>query len=99
LANLLKEQSKKGHFSGGSSKKMEMLVSHYLNHESVKEFMNRPPEGIVIHEISPANPLSSRGLLSGKDDILSDYQQGLLAGKEFIINQRSQIESRCSTSL
>ncbi|MGF1719067.1 patatin family protein [Vibrio kyushuensis] len=87
LAYLIKEQSIKHNFSGEKSKKMEMLVSHYLNHESVKEFMNSPPEETLIHEIAPVTPLSSKGLLSGKDDILSDYQQGRLAGKEFLSNK------------
>ncbi|MEZ9233439.1 patatin family protein [Vibrio amylolyticus] len=87
LVSLIKEQSTKHNFKGDGSKKMEMLVSHYLNHEVVKEFMLDPPEEVVIHEISPLVPLSSKGLLSNKDDILSDYQQGQLVGKEFILKQ------------
>ncbi|WP_295890417.1 patatin family protein [uncultured Vibrio sp.] len=87
LVSLIKEQSIKHNFKGDGSKKMEMLVSHYLNHEIAKEFMIEPPEEVSIHEISPLTPLSSKGLLSNKDDILSDYQQGALAGKEFILKQ------------
>ncbi|MCK6263515.1 patatin family protein [Vibrio sp. ZSDE26] len=90
LANLIKVQSEKRNFSGEHTKKMEMLVSHYLNHESVKEFMREPPVGVTIHEIAPLSPLLSKGLLSGKDEILSDYQQGLLAGKEYLERHHDQ---------
>ncbi|GAL15541.1 predicted esterase of the alpha-beta hydrolase superfamily [Vibrio astriarenae] len=81
---MITEQKDKLNFSKPSSQKMDMLVNHYANHESVKEFMREPPEGVTIHEIAPQKTLQTKGLLSSKDDIMADYESGQLAGFEFL---------------
>ncbi|MGR5166047.1 patatin-like phospholipase family protein [Vibrio astriarenae] len=95
LTQMLSEQKDKLNFSKPSSQKMDMLVNHYANHEAVKEFMRTPPEGVNIHEISPQNGLMTKGLLSSKDDIMADYENGQLAGFEFL----KQIQERYNSTL
>ncbi|GAM66678.1 hypothetical protein JCM19236_3008 [Vibrio sp. JCM 19236] len=82
LTELLTQQSQK--WRTHTPRTMEMLFAHYTNHMSVTEFMNCPPEGVVIHELAPPKPLSSTGLMSGKDDILVDYETGIMVGKDFL---------------
>ncbi|MDR9831275.1 patatin family protein [Vibrio sp. FNV 38] len=95
LSQMLAEQKQKLNFTKPSSQKMDMLVNHYISHEAVKEFMRQPPKGVTIHEIAPKNGLMSRGLLSHRDDILADYENGQLAGFEFL----KQLEERDNSSL
>ncbi|WP_261817891.1 patatin family protein [Vibrio gallicus] len=82
LTELLIQQSQK--WRTHTPRSMEMLFSHYANHMSVSEFMNCPPEGVVIHELAPDKPLSCSGLMSGKSDILADYERGIMVGKDFL---------------
>nr|WP_301334091.1 DUF6363 domain-containing protein [Vibrio agarivorans] len=72
-----------------------MLVNHYANHEAVKEFMRTPPEGVIIHEITPKSDLLTKGLLSSRDDIMADYENGQLAGFEFL----KQMQERDNSTL
>ncbi len=84
LSQLVAQQAEKFKSSKAYSKNMRMLVQHYSNHTAVKEFMSNPPQDVTIYEIAPEVPLLCHGLLSDKDDILHDYQVGLLAGSQFL---------------
>ncbi|MGL6312651.1 patatin-like phospholipase family protein [Vibrio sp. WXL103] len=84
LTQMLAEQKHRLNLSKPSSQKVDMLVNHYVNHEAVKEFMREPPKGVIIHEIAPSNSLLTKGLMSSRKEILSDYESGQLAGFEFL---------------
>ncbi|MEZ9630806.1 patatin family protein [Vibrio breoganii] len=85
LTEMIAHQSHK-QFKAHAPRSMEMLFAHYMNHSSISEFMNQPPEGVTIREIAPHKPLNCSGLLSHKDDIFADYESGVLAGKDFLSN-------------
>ncbi|CAM3968488.1 patatin-like phospholipase family protein [Vibrio neonatus] len=86
LSEMLAHQSQKINFKAHTPRTVEMLFNHYMNHSAISGFMNKPPEGVNLWEITPHKPLSCSGLLSHKDDILADYESGVLAGKEFLSN-------------
>ncbi|CAM2914722.1 patatin family protein [Vibrio rarus] len=88
LSEMLIHHSQRLNLKAHTPRSMEMLFSHYLNHSSIAEFMNQPPEGVNIWEISPSRPLNSSGLMSHKDDIFGDYEIGVLAGKDFLSNRQ-----------
>lgn len=90
LAQIIEQQTKRLDFSMLKPQKMDMLVSHYMNHTNAVEFMNTPPEGVNIDCIAPKSPLATKELLSSRVDILHDYQLGLQAGAEYL---ESQVDS------
>ncbi|GAD80099.1 patatin-like phospholipase family protein [Vibrio ezurae] len=88
LTEMLAQQSRKINFKAHAPRAVEMLFHHYMNHSTVSDFMNKPPQGVSLWEIAPHKPLSCSGLMSHKDDILADYESGVLAGKEFLSKVR-----------
>jgi predicted patatin/cPLA2 family phospholipase len=84
LTQLVAQQQQRLMQTSTGNKNMDMLVQHYVSHNAVRQFIQTPPEGVTLHEISPMVPLKSKGLMSSKSDILHDYELGLLAGTEFL---------------
>ncbi|OBT16990.1 patatin family protein [Vibrio sp. UCD-FRSSP16_10] len=86
LSEMMAYHSQRLNIKSHTPHSIEMLFNHYMNHSAISDFMNTPPEGVTITEITPIKSLNSSGLLSHKDDILADYEIGVLAGKEFLSN-------------
>jgi predicted patatin/cPLA2 family phospholipase len=89
LTELLLQQSLK--FKNHTPRAMEMLFAHYVSHMGVTEFMNYPPENVNIWELTPVQPLNSKGLMSRKEDIWIDYKQGIMVGKAFL----AKVDNAC----
>lgn len=87
LAQIIDQQAKRLDFSMLKPQKMDMLVSHYMNHTNAIEFMNAPPEEVNIDCIAPKTALATKELLSSRVDILHDYQLGLQAGAEYLASK------------
>ncbi len=84
LSQMIAQQSERLMQASSGNKNMDMLVQHYMSHNEVKNFMQTPPQGVNIYEIAPSMPLKCKGLMSSKEEILHDYELGLLAGNEFL---------------
>jgi predicted patatin/cPLA2 family phospholipase len=67
-----------------SPKMLDMLMVHYQTYGLTLEFLRQPPDDTFIVEIAPDQPLKSGPLLSGKVDLMHDYEVGLRAGYRFI---------------
>jgi predicted patatin/cPLA2 family phospholipase len=84
LAKLIDIQNKRTPFSRSSTSHLDMLVSHYANHAEVEQFLLSPPEDVNLWHIQPKHELSSKGLLSQKDQILEDYEHGSAVAADFL---------------
>ncbi|USD59426.1 patatin family protein [Vibrio sp. SCSIO 43140] len=84
LARLIDIQNKRTPFSRSSTSHLDMLVSHYANHAEVEQFLLSPPDDVNLWHIQPERELSSKGLLSQKDQILEDYEHGIATAAEFL---------------
>lgn len=84
LARLIDIQNKRTPFSRSSTSHLDMLVSHYANHAEVEQFLLSPPDDVNLWHIQPERELSSKGLLSQKDQILEDYEHGIAIAAEFL---------------
>ncbi|WED22695.1 DUF6363 domain-containing protein [Vibrio sp. JC009] len=69
----------------------DLVMVHYQTYSLTQEFLHNPPDDCFIVQISPQEPLRSSALLSNKEDLLFDYEQGLTAGYKFI---ETYVESR-----
>jgi predicted patatin/cPLA2 family phospholipase len=84
LSRLIDIQNKRVPFSRSGTSHLDMLVSHYANHAEVEQFLLSPPEDVNLWHIQPKHELSSKGLLSQKDQIMEDYEHGFAMAGEFL---------------
>lgn len=64
----------------------DMLMVHFQTYSLTQNFLNNPPDDTFVIQIAPQAPLKASSLMSTKEDLLHDYQQGLEAGYQFIEN-------------
>lgn len=69
---------------GKSSEVLEMLTRYYQSYRDLNDFLVHPPEGLMVIQIAPQKSLRSRALLSNKDDLKMDYQEGKELARHFI---------------
>ncbi|HDY7775430.1 patatin family protein [Vibrio vulnificus] len=62
----------------------DMLMVHYQTYSLTRDFLAKPPDDTFIIQITPDAPLRSSSLLSGRDELLFDYDCGVQAGYRFI---------------
>lgn len=67
----------------------DFLMVHYQTYALTVDFLEQPPDDCFVVQIVPQEPLKSSALLSKKEDLLFDYEQGLNAGYEFIKHYNS----------
>ncbi|MFA0438548.1 patatin family protein [Vibrio sp. 10N.286.49.C2] len=84
LSRLIDIQNKRVPFSRNGTSHLDMLVAHYNNHSQVEQFLLSPPEEVKLWHIQPKHELTSKGLMSHKDQILEDYQHGSAVAGEFL---------------
>jgi len=69
----------------GRLKGMPALIErHITNYRAANRFIELPPQGVNIFEISPRQPLRSRMLGSDMDALRHDYRLGLTCGRMFL---------------
>ncbi|MDX2319491.1 MAG: patatin family protein [Moritella sp.] len=69
---------------GKNSEVIEMLTRYYQSYRELNDFLVNPPEGLTVMQIAPKKVLRSRALLSDKDDLEVDYQEGKEAARHFV---------------
>ncbi len=62
----------------------DYLAVHYQTYSLTLSFLLSPPDDCFVLQICPDQPLKSAALLSKKEALLFDYQQGVDAGERFI---------------
>nr|WP_103880926.1 patatin-like phospholipase family protein [Vibrio hangzhouensis] len=92
LTHLIDVQNKRIPFSRNGTRHLDMLVSHYANHAEVEQFLLSPPDDVNLWHIQPQHELSSKGLLSQKDQILEDYEHGFAKAGDFLTQHYNLIK-------
>ncbi|MBY6197481.1 patatin family protein [Vibrio hangzhouensis] len=92
LTHLIDIQNKRIPFSRNGTRHLDMLVSHYANHAEVEQFLLSPPDDVNLWHIQPQHELSSKGLLSQKDQILEDYEHGFAKAGDFLAQHYNLIK-------
>ncbi|WP_375753390.1 patatin family protein [Vibrio sp. HN007] len=72
----------------------DLMMVHYQTYSLTQEFLRYPPDDCFIVQITPHEPLRSSPLLSKKEDLLHDYESGLMAGYNYIesyVDAKNQI--------
>ncbi|PMH46792.1 patatin family protein [Vibrio sp. 10N.286.49.B3] len=75
-----------GHLFGDSfdASLADMLMVHYQTYSLTLDFLAKPPDDVFVLQIAPDEPLKSTSLLSDEDELIFDYEQGLIAGYRFV---------------
>ncbi|MGR5221168.1 patatin-like phospholipase family protein [Vibrio parahaemolyticus] len=92
LTHLIDVQNKRIPFSRNGTRHLDMLVSHYANHAEVEQFLLSPPDDVNLWHIQPQHELSSKGLLSQRDQILEDYEHGFAKAGDFLTQHYNLIK-------
>lgn len=86
-----KDITRLSHLLGGKidSQLADMLMVHYQTYRLTLDFLTQPPEDCFIVQIAPEQPLKTRSLLSKREDLIHDYEQGLAAGERYLAHVAS----------
>lgn len=67
-------------------KVLDIITEHENAYEDALNFIETPPSGVRVIEISPPKPLASKLLGSSMASLKADYEMGFKVGTEFIKN-------------
>ncbi|GAB6261873.1 patatin family protein [Photobacterium sp. CCB-ST2H9] len=70
--------------TGKRSEVLDMLNKYYQSYKADNEFLIHPPESLKVIQLAPEKNLQSKALLSSRQDLDLDYQQGRQVGREFL---------------
>lgn len=66
----------------------KILDVHESSYAEAQSFIQNPPTGVDVLEVTPGRPLQSKVLGSTKAALISDYKQGLKAGYDFLVQHQ-----------
>ncbi|MGF1705276.1 patatin-like phospholipase family protein [Enterovibrio baiacu] len=72
---------------------LEMLTKHYHTYQDSIEFLSNPPARTELIQIAPETPLTSSALLSKPHQLEHDYQDGVKAGKQFLLKYADALKN------